>query len=112
MTSVNSQSPSAARFLRASSSSGDSAVRFAITRTLAVSATRRRLVRRVVRVPLAERAEGAPERAFGRLVVERCVDVRHVEGLAGGRELLDLARSRLDGRPQGDSQPVQLLQGL
>ena len=36
-----------------------------------------RLVGREVRVPLAERAEGAPELALRVLVVERAVDVRH-----------------------------------
>src|SRR4051812_25723718 len=85
-TRVNSASPSAARFLSASSSSGDSAVRLAITSTLALSATNRRLVRREVLVPVAERPEGAPERSLGALVVERGVDVGHVQGLAGGRE--------------------------
>ena len=53
------------RVRSASSSSGDSAVRLATTRTLrllghACEVTPLRLVRREVRVPLAERAEGAP----------------------------------------------------
>src|SRR5688572_33019861 len=46
----------------------------------------RGLVRREVGVPAAERAERLPEGALGALVVERLVDVRHVQGVARGRE--------------------------
>ena len=100
-SSVNRVAPARARSFRAASSSSDSAVRFATTRTCASVAPCRSiacglylLVRREVRVPLAERAERLPEAALGALVVERGVDVRHVQRVAARGELLDLARRR------------------
>src|SRR3954454_25055010 len=55
-----------------------------------------RLVRRQVRVPLAELAERLPEAALGALFVEGPVDVRHVERLAARSEPLDLPEHRLE----------------
>src|SRR3954466_6677478 len=65
-------------------------------------------IRREVAVPLAERPERLPERLLGRLVVERLVDVRHVEEVARRRELLDLAGLRLDRPAERDVEVVQL----
>src|SRR5262249_24085731 len=82
--------PPCARCRRASSSSGDSAVRLATTSTFAITAPSLAweegyasgLIGRQVRVPLAERAECLPELALGALLVEGRVDVRHIQRLA------------------------------
>src|SRR3954453_11610194 len=119
---VNSAAPWSPRAFRAARSSSDSAVWLATTRTFALSAIHSllrswwsvplRLVGRVVGVPVAQRPEGLPELALGLLVVERLVDVRYPERVAGGRQLLDLAGQRLQLRAHGDGQAVQLLERL
>src|SRR5918997_3854550 len=70
------------------------------------------LVRREVRVPLAERPERAPELPLGVLLVERAVDVGHVQGVAGGCEALDLTRPRVDLPAERHAEAVQLLERL
>src|SRR2546423_6202418 len=116
-TSRNSGlSPLAARALSASRSSGDSAVRLATTKTRAMhgnltpTPNAQRLVGRQICVPVAERAERAPELALGRFVVQRGVDIGAVERLAARRQPLDLAELGLEPPPQRDTDVAQLLE--
>ena len=67
-----------------------------------------RLVRRQVRVPLAERPERRPERALGVVLVERLVDVRHVQRVDRRRQLLELAGRRR--RPRRASGSVEVVE--
>ena len=60
-----------------------------------------RSVRRQVRVPLAERAERAPEVLLGALLVERAVDVRHVQRVDRRRQPLDSPSAARAGAPAG-----------
>ena len=59
------------------------------------------LVRREVRVPVAEHAEGLPERALGLLLVQRLVDARRVQRVDRRRQRLDLPRRRDAPRAPG-----------
>src|SRR3954469_4428439 len=108
---MNSHGPRTARVCSAWSSSGDSAVRLATTKTFALSAMVGAypepdfLIRREVCVPLAQRAEGAPELALGDLVVERGVDVGHVQRLARRRQPLQLAGKNRQLAPERQRQP-------
>src|SRR5262249_37673304 len=61
-------------------------------------------------VPLPERAEGVPEGALRRLLVERLVDVGHEERLGGRGPALHLARPRLEGRRHREVQAIQRLE--
>src|SRR3954447_15410918 len=93
----------------ASRRSGDSAVLFAITR---IRAMWRNLVRREIRVPVAEGAERSPELALRAAVVERGVDVWAPDRLAAWRQPLNLTRSRGDPPPKRHADVVQLLERL
>src|SRR4051794_11605930 len=93
----------------ASSRSGDSAVLFA---TMRIRAMRGNLVRREIRVPVAEGPERSPELALRAVVVERGVDVRAPDRLAAWRQLLNLTRSRGDPPPKRHADVVQLLERL
>src|SRR3954471_16382068 len=99
-TRKNSEGPFSTRWTTASSNSSDAAVRLATTRTRDFSLTETSSstcllvevtpasVRRQLRVPVAQHAERVPELALGVLLVERGVDVRHVQRVDRGRELL------------------------
>src|SRR4051794_4084799 len=95
------------RAFKASSSSGDSAVRLATTRMRAMA---RRLVRRQIRVPVAQRPKRAPELALGGLVVQGGVDVRAPQRLTRGRQPLDLTRLGVETAAERHSELVELAQ--
>src|ERR1700709_803631 len=67
-------------------------------------------VRRQVVVPDAERLEGAPEALLGAFLVERKVDVRHVERVDRRGEGLDLSLALLDRAREGNLEAVEDLQ--
>jgi hypothetical protein len=72
----------------------------------------KRHVRRLVGPPLAEHSERLPERALGVLLVERVVDVGHVQRVHQRGEALHLAEPRLERFREWNLQLVQDAQRL